>query len=122
MTAKFRIKGMNKPFLTAFAANLKALREKAGLSLRKVSALASKRGSEVSPAAWCQWESAARSPHIERLPYIAEALGVHVSELIPWSKNGEQTASEPEVAVPAKPKRRAGRVSPRKRRAGVSKS
>ncbi len=61
-----------------FAARLKMLREKAGLS---VDELAEKSGIPVQTL--YTWENGSRSPIPETLPNLAEALGVKTRTLLP---------------------------------------
>ncbi len=61
-----------------FAARLKMLREKAGLTVEE---LAEQAG--ISKTTLANWERCTGSPVNEVLPQIAEALGVEVRTLLP---------------------------------------
>ena len=61
-----------------FAVRLKALREKAGLSVEE---LAEKSG--IPRNTIFNWEGSKRSPSIEQFPQLAESLGVTIRNLMP---------------------------------------
>ena len=61
-----------------FAARLKALREKAGLSHEEVAEAV-----EVDTRTIYYWEAGKTSPQIKYLPFLAEKLGIEVRTLMP---------------------------------------
>jgi transcriptional regulator with XRE-family HTH domain len=65
-------------FTGRFAARLRELREKAKLTQAELAAKIGVRVTAVS-----NWETAANSPTVDKLPVIAEALKVSVRNLLP---------------------------------------
>ena len=61
-----------------FAARLKILREKAGLTAEQA---AEQLG--VSRATYFNWEAGSNFPHIRQLPLIAETVGTKVRNILP---------------------------------------
>lgn len=70
-----------------FAARLRILREKSGLSVDEVIERMKKfnSGSKKVPGiqAYYGWEQGSASPHLELLPAIAKAFKVKIRELLP---------------------------------------
>ena len=77
MTPRLRKEIDTSTYTGRFAARLKALREKAGMSVEEVAAQL-----EISAVAIYHWEAANRQPKISDLPIIAEVLGVSKARLI----------------------------------------
>jgi transcriptional regulator with XRE-family HTH domain len=61
-----------------FAARLKMLRERAGMSVEELA-----EASGITAATLYDWEKARCTPGIERLPLLAEALQIKVRTLLP---------------------------------------
>lgn len=70
-----------------FAARLRSLREKAGLSVEQVVEAIGKanKSGRKSPAvtSFYGWEQGATTPHWDLVPAIAKALKVEIHELLP---------------------------------------
>lgn len=70
-----------------FAARLRQLREKAGLSVEEVVALVTRHNDSgrSSPAvpSYYKWEQGSTSPHIDLIPVIARALKLKPRDLLP---------------------------------------
>ena len=61
-----------------FAARLRALREKAGLTVPELT-----KATGIPQRTLYSWESAERMPHYDTLPILAESFGVKVRTLLP---------------------------------------
>ena len=61
-----------------FAARLRALREKAGLSIEDLVA-----ATGITQRTLYSYEAGERMPHVDAYPKLAEALGVEVRTLLP---------------------------------------
>ena len=67
-----------------FAANLRRLREKAGLSVEEVVSALEAEGVSVIRQSWYRFEQGTRTPSLDNMPAIAKALGLkNTKELFP---------------------------------------
>jgi transcriptional regulator with XRE-family HTH domain len=66
-----------------FAANLRRLRIKAGLTGKQLSAAITAQGFQIEWRTLYGWEAGERTPPFDALPALAAALGVSIRSLFP---------------------------------------
>ncbi len=66
-----------------FAARLRELREKAGLTVEQVAEAMESNGYKMAARSFYHWEQAKRDPPLDAFPALAKALGQSVRNLMP---------------------------------------
>lgn len=72
-----------KKYSGRLAARIRALREKADMTIEQLAGDMQRAGYEISAPTLYHWENGQRQPQLDALPYVAKVLRVELTELFP---------------------------------------